>query len=290
MRTTGSPHSQGLYDPAHEHDACGVGFVADLKGTKTHAIIEKAFEVLLNLEHRGACGCEKNTGDGAGILLQTPHRFLRKVCAEEGIDLPEYGDYGVGMVFLPVDPDSRRQCEEAFEDIVREEGQHLLGWRAVPTDNSPIGPTAKAAEPVIKQIFIGRADGFVDDLAFERKLFVIRKRVRKTIKASTIVEGNKFYITSLSYKTLVYKGMLTAPQLMTYYPDLTDPAVESAMAMVHSRFSTNTFPNWARAHPYRYISHNGEINTLRGNVNWTGARESIFESELLARTSRRSCP
>ncbi|HEV8487240.1 MAG TPA: glutamate synthase large subunit [Blastocatellia bacterium] len=290
MRTTGSPQIQGLYDPAHEHDACGVGFVADLKGRKTHAIIEKSFEVLLNLEHRGACGCEKNTGDGAGILLQTPHRFLKRVCAEAGIDLPEYGHYGVGMVFLPVDADGRRQCEEAFETVVREEGQHFLGWRAVPTDNSPIGPTAKAAEPVIKQIFIGRGEGFSDDLAFERKLFVIRKRVRKTIKASTILEGNKFYITSLSYKTIVYKGMLTAPQLTTYYPDLTDPAVESAMAMVHSRFSTNTFPNWARAHPYRYISHNGEINTLRGNVNWTGARESIFESELFGPDIKKIVP
>ena len=290
MRTNGGPHSQGLYDPAHEHDACGVGFVADLKGRKTHAIIQKGIEVLLNLEHRGACGCEKNTGDGAGILLQTPHRFLKKVCAQAGIDLPEYGHYGVGMVFLPVDPMSRRQCEETFETIVREEGQQVLGWRAVPTDDSPIGPTAKAAEPVIKQIFIGRGDGFSDDLAFERKLFIIRKRVRKTIKASTIVEGNKFYIASLSYKTLVYKGMLTSPQLTTYYPDLTDPAVESALAMVHSRFSTNTFPNWARAHPYRYISHNGEINTLRGNVNWTGARERIFESELFGPDIKKIVP
>jgi glutamate synthase (ferredoxin) len=290
MRTTGSPQKQGLYDPAHEHDACGVGFVADLQARKSHSIIEKAIEVLLNLEHRGACGCEKNTGDGAGILLQTPHEFLKRVCAEVGIELPEYGQYGVGMVFLPVDPDSRHQCEEAFEAIVREEGQSFLGWRDVPTDSSPIGPTARAAEPVIRQIFIGRAAGFADDLSFERRLFIIRKRVRKTIKASTIVEGSKFYITSLSYKTLVYKGMLTAPQLATYYPDLNDPAVESAMAMVHSRFSTNTFPNWARAHPYRYISHNGEINTLRGNVNWTSARERIFESELFGPDIKKIVP
>jgi glutamate synthase (ferredoxin) len=290
MRTTGIPPQQGLYDPAHERDACGVGFVADLKGRKSHIIVEKAIEVLLNLEHRGACGCEKNTGDGAGILLQVPHRFLLKVCAEADIELPDYGHYGVGMVFLPVDADSRRQCEEVFQNIVREEGQQFLGWRTVPTDNSPIGPTARAAEPVMKQIFIGRGDGFSDDLAFERKLYVIRKRVRRAIKTSTIPDAGNFYISSLSYKTIVYKGMLTAPQLTTYYPDLTDPAVEVALAMVHSRFSTNTFPNWARAHPYRYISHNGEINTLRGNVNWTGARENIFESELFGSDIKKIVP
>jgi glutamate synthase (NADPH) large chain len=288
--TTGIPPQQGLYDPAHERDACGVGFVADLKGRKSHMIVERAIEVLLNLEHRGACGCEKNTGDGAGILLQVPHQFLLKACAEAGIELPEYGHYGVGMVFLPVDVDSRRQCEEIFQEIVREEGQRFLGWRLVPTDNSPIGPTAKASEPVMKQIFIGRGEGFSDDLSFERKLYVIRKRVRRAIKASTIRDGGMFYISSLSYKTIVYKGMLTADQLTAYYPDLNDPTVEVALAMVHSRFSTNTFPNWARAHPYRYISHNGEINTLRGNVNWTGARENIFESELFGSDIKKIVP
>src|SRR5437667_11929468 len=184
MSRSGPPMKQGLYDPAHEHDACGVGFVVDLKGRKTHSIVEKAIEVLLNLEHRGACGCEKNTGDGAGILLQTPHGFLAKVCCEAKIELPDYGCYAVGMVFLPVDGDSRRQCEEVFEAVVREEGQRVLGWRVVPTNNSRLGPAAKAAEPAIKQIFIGRGEGLSDDLAFERKLYVIRRKVEKSIRAS----------------------------------------------------------------------------------------------------------
>ena len=290
MGRTGTPKKQGLYDPAHEHDACGVGFVVDLKGRKTHSIVEKAIEVLLNLEHRGACGSEKNTGDGAGILLQTPHEFLIKVCREAGIELPDYGRYAVGMVFLPTDGNSRLQCEEVFEAVVRQEGQRVLGWRVVPTDNSRLGPAAKTAEPAIKQIFIGRGEGLSDDLAFERKLYVIRRQVEKSISASAIPERDVFYISSLSYKTVVYKGMLTAGQLTNYYPDLTNPAVEVALAMVHSRFSTNTFPNWARAHPYRYLSHNGEINTLRGNVNWTRARESVFESELFGPDIKKILP
>ena len=284
------PPKQGLYDPAFEHDACGVGFVVDIKGRKSHSIVEKAVQVLLNLEHRGACGCEKNTGDGAGILLQIPDRFFRKACAAEGFSLPEPCHYGVGMVFLPNDQDGRRQCRELLERVVVEEGQKMLGWRQVPTDNSSLGPTAQASEPFVMQFFIQRSAELQDELAFERKLYIIRKGVRKALRASSIPGREVFYVTSLSYKTIVYKGMLTAGQLTAYYPDLTDSDVEAALAMVHSRFSTNTFPNWARAHPYRYLSHNGEINTLRGNINWTHARESIFDSELFGDDIKKILP
>jgi glutamate synthase domain-containing protein 2/glutamate synthase domain-containing protein 1/glutamate synthase domain-containing protein 3 len=273
------PQKQGLYDPRHEHDACGVGFVVDLAGRKSHAVVRDAIEVLLKLEHRGACGCEKNTGDGAGLLLQIPHQFLARRCEELGIALPPPGEYGVGMVFLPCEQESARQCEQAFEAIVREEGQCVLGWRDVPTDDSTIGPTAKASRPLVRQIFIERNPNLTDDLAFERKLYVIRKRVSKAAKRG-IHERRMFYVASLSSRTIVYKGMLTAAQLTSFYPDLVDTTVESALALVHSRFSTNTFPSWARAHPYRYVAHNGEINTLRGNINWMHARESKFKSEL----------
>ncbi len=280
MTPIDAPRKQGLYDPRHEHDACGVGFVVDIKGRKSRDIIDKAIQVLLNLEHRGACGCEDNTGDGAGILLQTPHNFLARESEKLEIDLPAPGRYAAGMVFLPVDPSSRRQCEHIFEEIVREEGQIFLGWRTVPTDDSTIGPTAQASRPVMRQIFVGRGEGLPDDLAFERKLYVIRKRAGKAVKRSSIYQRGMFYIPSLSFKTIVYKGMLIGKQLTAFFPDLCDPAVESALALVHSRFSTNTFPNWARAHPYRYIAHNGEINTLRGNINWMHARESRFRSKL----------
>jgi glutamate synthase (ferredoxin) len=293
---TGYPAKQGLYDPWYEHDACGVGFVVDLKGRKSHDIVEKAIRVLLNLGHRGACGCEKNTGDGAGILMQMPHRFLLKECDRLKIHLPAYGEYGVGMVYLPTDAHDRRHCEGLFEQVVREEGQRVLGWRTVPTDNAPIGPTAKKAEPVIRQIFIGREAhglppvGLQDDLAFERRLYIIRKRVENAVKSSTIAQRNMFYVPSLSYKTIIYKGMLKADQITPYYLDLVDPAVETALAMVHSRFSTNTFPNWARAHPYRYLCHNGEINTLRGNINWMHARQSLFASPLFGDEIKKIVP
>ncbi|MFO0842574.1 MAG: glutamate synthase large subunit [Gemmataceae bacterium] len=285
MNASELPPRQGLYDPRHEHDACGVGAVVDLKGRKSHQVLQDAIQILVNMEHRGACGCEKNTGDGAGILIQTPDKFLRKEADRLGIHLPRLGDYGVGFAFLPTDPAEQRQCMATFERIVREEGQAVLGWRDVPTDNSMIGPTAQRGEPVMKQLFIGRHDealrGFGDDeLAFERKLFVIRKLVEKAVRDSGMKQGGMFYVPSLSYKTLIYKGMLNSTQVMPYFPDLQDPAVETALALVHSRFSTNTFPTWPRAHPYRYICHNGEINTLRGNVNWMKARESLLQSDL----------
>ncbi len=290
MRETRPPARQGLYDPWYEHDSCGVGFVVDLKNRKSHDIVEKGIEVLLNLEHRGAVGSDENTGDGAGILMQVPHKFLEQECDKAKIKLPRFGEYGLGMVFLPANAMSRLQCEELFERVVREEGQQLLGWRDVPTDDSSIGPTAKACEPFIRQIFIGRAAELQDEMAFERKLYVIGKRVERAVKRSSIAERDTFYIASLSYKTVVYKGMLMSGQVTTFYPDIVDPAVESALAMVHSRFSTNTFPNWARSHPYRYLSHNGEINTLRGNINWMHARESLFESELFGDDIKKVLP
>jgi glutamate synthase (ferredoxin) len=292
-----SPAKQGLYDPRYEHDACGVGFVVDLKARKSHDLVQKALQILMNLEHRGACGCERNTGDGAGILLQTPDRFLRQECEKLGIILPGQADYGVGMVFLPTDLGDRQRCERICETIVREEGQMVAGWRDVPTDNSSLGPTAKAAQPVIRQLFIRtpeRSDKTRsvgdDPLSFERKLYVIRKRAEKAVKDSGISQRRMFYLPSLSAKTIVYKGMLNSPQIVSFFPDLADPAVESALAMVHSRFSTNTFPNWARAHPYRYVCHNGEINTLRGNINWMHARESLFESKLLGPDLKKILP
>jgi glutamate synthase (ferredoxin) len=284
------PAPQGLYDPRYEHDACGVAFVVDLKGRKSHDLVQKAIQILLNLEHRGACGCESNTGDGAGILLQMPHRFLAGDCDRIGIHLPDYGGYGVAMVFLPTDPGERRQCEELFEQIVREEGQQVLGWRDVPTDAASLGPTARRAQPVIRQFVIGRSPEVEEGLAFERKLYVIRRRVENAVKATDLAQRKMFYIPSLSYKTLIYKGMLISYQMTKFYPDLLDPAVETALALVHSRFSTNTFPNWARAHPYRYLAHNGEINTLRGNINWMHARQSLFESDLFGPDIKKLLP
>ncbi len=296
------PTRQGLYDPRYEHDACGVGFLADLKNRNSHQLVRDALQILLSLEHRGACGCEANTGDGAGIVVQMPHRFLQRECDRLDIALPEAGEYGSGIVFLPQDAQDRQRCMSIFERVVRDEGQNFLGWRDVPTDNSPIGPSAKKVEPVMKQIFIGNsrphaprggsphAERGAYAMAFERKLYVIRKLVESEIKLSNIPEREMFYIPSLSYKTLVYKGMLHAPQVPRYFPDLCDPAFESALALVHSRFSTNTFPNWARAHPYRYLAHNGEINTLRGNVNWMHARESMLASDLFSDDIKKILP
>jgi glutamate synthase (ferredoxin) len=274
------PPKQGLYDPQFEHEACGVGFVVNVKGQKAHSIVKQGLQVLVNLDHRGACGCETNTGDGAGILLQMPDKFLRKAAGQVGLELPPFKQYAVGMVFLPPNPEQRKSCERLFEVIVAEEGQEVLGWRTVPTDNSMLGPTARASEPYMRQVFIGRNPNLADDMAFERKLYVIRKRAVREVRNSGLQGSHYWYLASLSYKTLVYKGMLTPAQVSQYYPDLVDPMMESALALVHSRFSTNTFPSWERGHPYRYVAHNGEINTLRGNINWMHAREAMFQSEL----------
>ncbi len=284
------PPKQGLYDPFYEKDACGVGFVVDIQGRKSHTLIEQGLTVLDNLRHRGACGCEENTGDGAGILIQNPHPFLAKASKEAGFTLPSFGEYGVGMAFLPQDEADQKECQKRVEAVVSEEGQKFLGWRKVPTDNSSLGNSAKASEPRVWQFFIGRSSKLQDDLAFERKLYVIRKLIEARIRYSAWKGGYRFYICSLSYKTLVYKGMLISDQVPKYFPDLGDPSMESAIAMVHSRFSTNTFPSWDRAHPYRYLAHNGEINTLRGNVNWMFTRQALFASELFGDDLKKVAP
>ena len=280
MTHSGLPPRQGLYDPSFEHDSCGFGFVVDLKGSASHDIIRKALQVLSNLEHRGATGSEKNTGDGAGLLTQVPHAFLLARCRALGFELPAPGEYGVGMVFLPHDPPSRQACERRLEEVVREEGQTFLGWRDVPTNNGTLGPTARASQPIIRQAFVARGERTPSGDAFERTLFVIRRLVEKGVSRSVLPGRSHFYVSSLSARTLVYKGMLNADQLRDFYPDLQDEALKAALAMVHSRFSTNTFPSWSKAHPYRFISHNGEINTLRGNVNWMQARQRMFASRV----------
>jgi len=282
--------AQGLYDPRHEHDACGVGFVVNIKGRKSHTIVQQALQVLINLLHRGACGCEPNTGDGAGILLQTPDKFLRRECDRLGIPLPAPKEYGCGLVFLPRDPEQRDKVRALLHSIVEEEGQRLCGWRDVPTDDHPLGAAALSVEPHITQVFIGRGAGVRDHAGFERKLYVIRKLFEKAVAALDIPENKFAYIPSLSSNTLIYKGMLSADQIVTMYPDLADPDVESALALVHQRFSTNTFPSWPLAHPYRYIAHNGEINTLRGNINWMRAREALCRSDLFGDDLRKVLP
>ncbi len=287
---SGLPPKQGLYDPFYEKDACGVGFVADIQGRKSHKIVQQGLTALNNLRHRGACGCEENTGDGAGILIQTPHAFLQKAAKDAGFSLPSLGEYGVGMAFLPQDAADQKECKKRLETIIQEEGQKFLGWRAVPTRNATLGESAVASEPAVAQFFIGRSSKLQDDAAFERKLYVIRKRAEAAIRYSAWKGGYHFYICSLSYKTLVYKGMLISNQVTEYFPDLGDPAMESAIAMVHSRFSTNTFPSWDRAHPYRYVAHNGEINTLRGNVNWMFTRQALFASELFGDDLKKIAP
>ena len=278
MNSNALPVKQGLYDPQFEHDACGVGFIVHKSGKKSHAIVEQGLTILENLEHRGACGCETNTGDGAGILMQIPHKFLAKVAAAENIVLPEAGQYGVGMVYGSPDRDARKNGREVFERLVETEGLKVLGWRDVPTDNSSLGATAQSSEPFMQQVFIQRSPNLADDLAFDRKLYVIRKLAHTAIRISKI--DRYWYPSSLSCRTIVYKGMLMTAQVGKYFPELHDPDLESALALVHSRFSTNTFPSWERSHPYRYIAHNGEINTLRGNTNWMIARQSMFESDL----------
>ena len=278
MQSYGLPKKQGLYDPAFEHDACGMGFVVNIKGEKSHDIIDEALTVLENLSHRGASGADENTGDGAGILIQIPHDFFKRECDALGFDLPEKGSYGVGMVFAHRYDDFRKTQIETFEEIVLEEGQRILGWREVPIDRTTIGEGAKAVMPRFIQVFIEKDASITDDMDFERKLYIIRKRAEKVIIPMCEDKGGTFYVASLSSKTIVYKGMLTAEQLRNFYLDLADLDFTSALAMVHSRFSTNTFPSWERAHPNRYIVHNGEINTIRGNVNWMKARQKCIDS------------
>ncbi len=280
MPYSGIPSRQGLYDPQMEHDACGVGLVAHVRGTRSHAIVQKALEVLENLEHRGAQGSEPNQGDGAGILLQIPHALLVDDGARHGISVPEEGSYGVGMFFFPNNEAALEDCTQVITDIIADEGLTVLGWRQVPTEDANLGEAARATEPTIQQLFVGRGDLVGDQDAFERKLYVVRRRAEKALGHHQEEGRPSFYCLSFSSRTIVYKGMLTSTQVRTYFPDLSDPRLESAFGIVHARFSTNTFPSWERAHPYRMVIHNGEINTLRGNLNWMRAREPLFESEL----------
>jgi glutamate synthase (ferredoxin) len=286
-----APPAQGLYDPQFEHDACGLGFVVHMKGKKTHQMVTDALKILVHLDHRGACGCETNTGDGAGILIQVPHEFLAAQTEKLGFKLPAPGHYGLGMIFLPQDKTERENIKREFAKMISDEGQTILGWRDVPTDNSTLGKTAVAAEPFMAQVFIGRNAKLKDEQAFERKLFVIRKIAEQKIRYGGKIAGGKmFYVSSLSAHTCIYKGMLMSAQVEEYYPDLRDPMVTTALALVHSRFSTNTFPSWDRAHPNRYIAHNGEINTLRGNVNWMHAAQANFKSPLLGDDIKKIIP
>ncbi|MDQ3835115.1 MAG: glutamate synthase subunit alpha, partial [Actinomycetota bacterium] len=274
----------GLYDPSYEHDACGVGFVARADGRRTREIVEQGLEVLLNLAHRGASGSDPETGDGAGILLQIPDAFFRRECKDLGFDLPRGGHYGVGVVFVPEEGEERDDCEGCIERVVVEEGQQFLGWRDVPVEPNETGKLSRSIMPRIRQFFVGSRG--LDEDAFERKLYVIRRQVHKAVheggKRYNLVpeSGNRCYVASLSARTVVYKGLLKGEQLPGFYPDLRDPAVASALALVHSRFSTNTLGSWELAHPYRYVAHNGEINTLRGNINWMRARQGQLECSL----------
>ncbi|NVN98455.1 MAG: glutamate synthase large subunit [Geobacteraceae bacterium] len=286
--TSRAPKKQGLYDPQFEHDACGIGFVTSIKGKKSHNIIEQALTVLVNLDHRGACGCEPNTGDGAGILMQIPDKFLRSVCPDAGIKLPNPYQYAVGMVFTSQKATERNSAKHIMERILREEGVELLGWRTVPTDNSSLGNTAWSGEPMVRQIFLKQPAACVDENAFSRKLYIINQRATNEIRRNGV--DDCWYMASLSTRTIIYKGMLMPVQVDKYFPELCNPLMETAIALVHSRFSTNTFPNWERAHPYRFLAHNGEINTLRGNVNWMNARQELFESPLFGDEIKKLLP
>jgi glutamate synthase (NADPH/NADH) large chain len=276
----GLPQAQGLYDPALDKDSCGVGFIADIKGRKSHQIIDDALAILCNLEHRGAVGADPRAGDGAGILVQIPHKFFVKVADKLGFKLPKPGDYAVGQLFMPRDPDWRQVNRDIYAQTIKRMGMTLLGWRDVPTDNSSLGESVKPTEPVHQQVFIGRGKKSMSEDDFERRLYILRKSVSAAIYKRHERRLAGYYPVSLSCRTVVYKGMFLADQLGKYYPDLHDPDFESALALVHQRFSTNTFPTWSLAHPYRMIAHNGEINTLRGNNNWMAARQASVSSEL----------
>lgn len=283
--------SKGLYRPDAEHDACGVGFVANIKGHVSHKIIEDALLILHNLDHRGAVGADPLCGDGAGILIQIPDAFYREEMAALGVKLPAPGDYGVGMIFLPREPASRQACEQELERMVKKEGQVVLGWRDVPVDQTmEMSPTVRASEPVIRQIFIGRGPDVMVQDALERKLYVIRKSASHRIQSLKLKHGGEYFVPSMSTRTVVYKGLLLADQVGRYYRDLQNPACKSAVAVVHQRFSTNTFPAWALAHPYRYIAHNGEINTVKGNYNWIRARENVWKSAVLGDDVKKLVP
>ena len=273
------PNARGLYDPQWEHDACGIGAVVNISGRRDHAIVEHGKQVLLNLMHRGAAGADESTGDGAGILLQLPHGFFRAVTSGLGFQLPNPQQYGVAMLFLPQIEEPRRRCEQIFTELLDEAGLKALGWRDVPTQNGCLGDLARAAEPVIRQAFIGGQG--LEDEELERRLYVARKRIENRVAETLGPSADEFYVPSMSCRTIVYKGMFLAPQLFAYYPDLADQRVRTALCIVHQRYSTNTFPSWRLAQPFRMIAHNGEINTLRGNANRLQGRERNMAAPAL---------
>ncbi len=281
----GTPAPQGLYDPTLDKDACGVGFVANIKGVKSHQIVEDGLSILCNLEHRGAVGADPRMGDGAGILVQIPHKFFSKKAAELGFTLPAPGEYAVAQLFMPRDARWRQIIRDIYADIIARDGLALLGWREVPTDNSTLGESVKPTEPKHMQAFIGKGKKNLTDDEFERRLYLLRKSISNAIYRRRERRVSDYYPVSVSCRTIIYKGMFLADQLETYYPDLHDADFESALALVHQRFSTNTLPAWPLAHPYRMIAHNGEINTLRGNVNWMAARQASSPRRCSARTS-----
>ena len=280
MIDNGLPPRQGLYDPAYEKDSCGVGFVVDIKGNRSHGIVRQGLEVLINLTHRGAVGSEANTGDGAGLTIQVPYAFFSRECAKLGFSLAEAERCGVGMLFLPQDADARARADSAVNDAIVQQGLKVLGWRTVPTDGSHLGKAAQSSQPYVRQVFIDAPAQQMVRTAFERKLFLVRRVMEHAVEAQGI---KGFYVCSLSSKTIVYKGMLIASQIEQFYPELREEAIVSAIALVHARYSTNTFPSWPLAQPFRIMAHNGEINTLRGNMNWQHSREKNLTSGLFGK-------
>ena len=283
MKQSTTENARSLYTPQCEHDSCGIGFVANLKGKKTHKIVSDAIIMLQNMEHRGGVGSERNTGDGAGILLQVPHQFLLEECEKLGMVLPNFGGYAVGMLFLPPDEAKREKCRELFNKYIDKLDLQLIGYREVPTNNKELGNFAKSVEPKIEQVFVKFKEGIYDPELLERRVFILRKYATHNIWKKVANAIDHFYLASLSYKTLVYKGQFTTPQLASYYADLSDERFVSALALIHSRFSTNTFPKWKLAQPFDYIAHNGEINTIKGNVNWMRSKEALLESKFFTK-------
>src|SRR5271165_6372119 len=285
-----APRAHGLYDPAKEHDSCGVGFVADMKNRKSHAILEKGLQILVNLDHRGAVGADPTLGDGCGVLTQIPHGFFAAECEKLGFALPEPGSYAIGQFFMPRDAAARETVFETVNKAAAGEGQTVLGWRDVPVDSSVLGERVKAVEPVMQQIFIGRSPALATEDDFERRLLIIRKVVSNRLYGVKDPKLAEYYPVSLSCRTINYKGMVLVHQLAPYYRDLQDPRYETALALVHQRFATNTFPSWRLAHPYRMVAHNGEINTLRGNLNWMAARQASVDSDLFGNDIQKLWP
>ncbi|MFP6854148.1 MAG: glutamate synthase subunit alpha, partial [Opitutales bacterium] len=290
-KTTGFPRAQGLYDPKNEHENCGIGLIVDMKGRRSHAIVRDAIEICENLDHRGGCGCDPITGDGAGIFIQIPHKFFQTICPQEcDFEVPAEGDYGAGFVYLAKDDETRSQEQATIASVVKEEGLEMLGWRNVPVDSSILGKASAACEPAMLQFFVKRSESIDRGINFERKLYLIRRIISHKLNYSEGTEDDHFHVSSLSARTMTYKGMLTTGQLDNYFPDLSHPDMESALALTHSRFSTNTFPSWPRAQPFRYLCHNGEINTLRGNENWLHARQMQLASEVFGDDLKKLLP